>query len=176
MNKDYSSNNYCENCGSLKTEKYGSGRFCSEFCARSFSTKNCRKEVNDKISKSLKIGYKSGKISHKRNSVCAMAKKNHEEHLKRKVKISKNVILDITYDELEKYRKEHTVCEICGRTERSNTRPKNDKFKARKNNLTRDHDHTSNKFRGLLCMQCNIGLGWYEKYKNNIEKYLNKSE
>ena len=175
MNKDYGSNSYCENCGSLKTEKYGSGRFCSESCARSFSTKNCRKEVNNKISNSLKKGYASGKISHKRNSVCAMAKKNHEEHLKRKVKISKNVILDITYGELEKYREEHPACEICGRTERSNTRPKNNKFEGMKNNLARDHDHTSNKFRGLLCMQCNIGLGWYEKYKNEIEKYLNKS-
>ena len=80
MNKDYSSNNYCENCGSLKTEKYGSGRFCSEFCARSFSTKNCRKEINNKISKSLKNGYESGKISHKRisrtiNGIHAGAKK-----------------------------------------------------------------------------------------------------
>ena len=30
------------------------------------------------------------------------------------------------------------------------------------------------KFRGLLCSVCNRQLGWYEKYKNEIEDYLNK--
>lgn len=32
---------------------YGSGRFCSIKCARSFSTKNKRKEINEKVSKKL---------------------------------------------------------------------------------------------------------------------------
>lgn len=44
----------CENCSSLIFEKYGSGRFCSKKCAKAFSTKNRRQEINDKVSKKLK--------------------------------------------------------------------------------------------------------------------------
>lgn len=45
---------FCENCNSYITLKYGSGRFCSKKCARSFSTKNKRKTINKKISDRLK--------------------------------------------------------------------------------------------------------------------------
>jgi very-short-patch-repair endonuclease len=47
--------NSCENCSSLIYEKYGSGRFCSSKCARSFSAKVNREETNKKISKTLTI-------------------------------------------------------------------------------------------------------------------------
>ena len=39
----------CENCGSEHNGSYGSGRFCSTKCSRSFSTKNNRAETNEKI-------------------------------------------------------------------------------------------------------------------------------
>ena len=32
----------------------------------------------------------------------------------------------------------------------------------------------TNQFRGLLCSTCNRQLGWYKKYKKDIENYLNK--
>ncbi len=55
----------CENnCGKEHNGEYGSGRFCSDKCARSFSTKSKRKEINKKVSQSLK-GYRTipgGKI------------------------------------------------------------------------------------------------------------------
>jgi hypothetical protein len=44
---------FCENCGNECFESYGSNRFCSKECARSFSTKEKRKEINHKVSKSL---------------------------------------------------------------------------------------------------------------------------
>jgi hypothetical protein len=44
----------CENCKEKHDGKYGSGRFCSAKCARGFSTKNKRKEINNKVSKKLK--------------------------------------------------------------------------------------------------------------------------
>lgn len=44
----------CENCNIEHDGTYGSGRFCSSKCAKSFSTKNKRKEINQKISKKLK--------------------------------------------------------------------------------------------------------------------------
>jgi hypothetical protein len=44
----------CENCKSEHNGNYGSGRFCSKKCARGFSTKAKRKEINKKVSKTLK--------------------------------------------------------------------------------------------------------------------------
>lgn len=44
----------CENCNKEHDGTYGSGRFCSKECARGFSTKNKRKEINEKTSNSLK--------------------------------------------------------------------------------------------------------------------------
>ena len=38
----------CEDCKKEITIVYGSGRFCSAKCARSFSTKNKRQEINYK--------------------------------------------------------------------------------------------------------------------------------
>ena len=43
----------CENCGNEHKGNYGSGRFCSNKCARGFSTKNKRSLINDKVSKKL---------------------------------------------------------------------------------------------------------------------------
>jgi len=44
----------CENCNDEHNGKYGSGRFCTSKCARGFSTKSKRKEINKKVSKKLK--------------------------------------------------------------------------------------------------------------------------
>lgn len=43
----------CEKCECEHDGNYGSGRFCSQKCSRSFSTLVKRKEINDKVSKSL---------------------------------------------------------------------------------------------------------------------------
>lgn len=54
----------CENCQNDHAGKYGSGRFCSSKCARGYSTKSKRSEINNKVSKKLK-GHESwnkGKI------------------------------------------------------------------------------------------------------------------
>ena len=47
----------CKNCetnDAVKYSKYSIGEFCSRECARAYSTKEKRKETNDKISKKLK--------------------------------------------------------------------------------------------------------------------------
>ena len=44
----------CENCNNEHDGLFGSGRFCSKKCSRAFSTKNKRKEINEKVSKKLK--------------------------------------------------------------------------------------------------------------------------
>jgi hypothetical protein len=43
----------CENYGTEHNGTYGSGRFCSTECARGFSTKAKRKEINEKVSEKL---------------------------------------------------------------------------------------------------------------------------
>ena len=45
--------NICENCGCSHDGSYGSGRFCSSKCARGFSTKSKRTEINKKVSTAL---------------------------------------------------------------------------------------------------------------------------
>ena len=43
----------CENCQSLHNGSYGSGRFCTSKCARSFSTKLNRNAINEKVSRTF---------------------------------------------------------------------------------------------------------------------------
>lgn len=63
----------CENCDQEHDGSYGSGRFCSQKCARAFSTKKNRKEINQKVSNTFKAKanhrhcIKCGKIIRKCN-------------------------------------------------------------------------------------------------------------
>lgn len=52
------------------------------------------------------------------------------------------------------------VCAICGRTPSSNRK------------LSLDHDHSTGKFRGLLCVSCNTLLGLYENNAGALFYYL----
>ena len=54
---------YCERCGKLMSKKYGSGRFCSKFCANSKQHSN---ETKGKISASAKI---KGAVKHKKAGI-----------------------------------------------------------------------------------------------------------
>ena len=96
---------------------------------------------------------------------------NSKYTLYRSNKKGGKVILDITRQEFDEYAKIHTVCEICGRSLNETIR---DGSKIIPKHFCVDHDHATNKFRGLLCSVCNRQLGWYEKNKTRIEKYLNK--
>lgn len=52
------------------------------------------------------------------------------------------------------------ACEICGDTE----------------NLVIDHCHDTNKFRGVLCLTCNMGIGHLKENKDVIKKALAYAE
>lgn len=34
-----------------------------------------------------------------------------------------------------------------------------------------DHNHSTGKVRGLLCTDCNLAVGWYEKHEVNLDKF-----
>jgi len=50
----------CEYCTNPHDGLFGSGRFCSTKCARGFSTRSKRKEINEKVSLTVKEQVKNG--------------------------------------------------------------------------------------------------------------------
>ena len=72
----------CENCNCEHNGSYGSGRFCSCKCARCFSSKAKRKEINQKVSNTLKLKYKK---EPKRCKVCSkiLHRQNHSGYCKK---------------------------------------------------------------------------------------------
>ena len=185
----------CEKCGKHVEDAdiYGSGRFCSRACANTRKHSNATK---DKIRSGLakkttcfctycnkEFDTLTARASHEK-----LCKENpnrldnpstqHKDKLQRQVTLYKKIegantkiILDITNEELERYKQSHPVCEICGRTVEEATKW-DSKFAVK--SLCVDHNHANNTFRGLLCQLCNRQLGWYEKYKESINAYMSK--
>jgi len=55
----------CENCHGEHNGEFGSGRFCTIKCARGFSTKEKRKEINEKVSTTLSLKISKGILNPK---------------------------------------------------------------------------------------------------------------
>jgi hypothetical protein len=178
----------CEKCGKVSEEKFGSGRFCSRACANSRAhsaetKERIRQGVNKQTICSCQFCNKefvtlAAKASHERLCECNPNKLPNPASLRsgkqdRSVVLygANKVALDITYRELEQYRESHPVCEICGKAVQEVTKW-DSKFAVK--NLCIDHDHTTGKFRGLLCQICNRQLGWYENNREKINNYLDK--
>ena len=64
------------------------------------------------------------------------------------------------------FEKQKSVCKICGKT--VHKAPENSKDK--QNQAVIDHDHKTGELRGLLCHQCNVGIG---NFKDSIDRMLN---
>jgi hypothetical protein len=66
----------------------------------------------------------------------------------------------LTLDEVKELKEGN--CEICG-------------THAKK--MVIDHEHgTKGTYRGVLCQQCNVRLGWFEKNQAQINHYLKKDK
>ena len=155
------------------TEKYASGRFCSEKCARGFSNYKGRDiEFNNLIdSYEYECPYCGKKLKNSKSLKghigASHINEEREKQLNDNVVTSLGVMLNITNKELNDYKRNHKQCEICGKTIEM-IQNENNHFR----NLCIDHNHTTNEFRGLLCITCNSALGWFEKNEENILKYL----
>jgi len=70
----------CEYCSFEHDGKYATGRFCSSKCAKGFSTKAKRKEINEKVSKTIKNKLANGErvgfalLSNKIVKICPVCK------------------------------------------------------------------------------------------------------
>ena len=164
--------------------------YCSRSCANSHKlTDEQKKHISNGIRNSLK--YKiSLEIKHKIK--CPYCNNEYQENrlnyhiiycnknpnrkiksnVKRKYILRDGTELDKTYLEINDYLNTHKICEICGKTIDESISNKENKFKPKR--LCIDHNHINNKFRGVLCSRCNRQLGWFELYKDEIIKYLNK--
>jgi hypothetical protein len=90
--------NLCECCEGENNGNYGSGRFCSSKCARSFSTKSKRLLINEAVSKKLsKVPYKKvcnfceKEFETKRNKIkyCSIKCSNSHISDSRRINLSK---------------------------------------------------------------------------------------
>lgn len=89
---------YCKTKDAIKYSKYSNGKFCSKECARGYSTKEKRKEINEKISKYFK-GYKfpSRHFSDEKwNEINEKRKKNWDD------KILSSNYSDLSFERLKK--------------------------------------------------------------------------
>lgn len=176
----------CEKCGKVMTEKYASGRFCSKECARGFSnykgvynpiTKLKNETLKPVMTKDIEISdadYKCplcDRYYRTEYGVTQHLKKLHNEYYEDNCYVMRdNKSIGITHKNLKEYRKIHTKCEICGK-DVNNIRQEHNQFK----DLCIDHNHSTNQFRGLLCMTCNRALGWFEKNEQSVLQYLNNN-
>lgn len=131
------------------------GKYCSRLCANLGNMKGSRAERGVKICSTCKI------------------KKNIKEFYKNKIMYDGYQSQCIVCTEDKRCNKKYGVdskfrknkgCEICGLSKRK---------------FVIDHDHKTNKTRGILCLNCNLALGLLgdsiEKLKVAIE-YIEKYE
>ena len=115
--------NKCENCGKEHDGFYGSGRFCTSKCARGFSTKAKRSEINEKVSETLKKTHTKGypfanfseerriELHKKQSETLKEYHRKRKEHIKKIVpfeKWSKALIYEFLFEE------NGHICEKCG--------------------------------------------------------------
>ena len=127
----------CKKCG--ETDFYKSG-----------GCKNCVKARNNKYRaehpEEARARHKKYRAEHHEEH-CAYNKKHYAEHREEARAIALMCNYGITIEEYDNmFAAQNGICAICGK-------PQNGK------RLFVDHNHETDKVRGLLCQNCNIALG-----------------
>lgn len=109
----------CENCGSHHKAEYGSGRFCGSKCARGFSTKARRSEINQRVSRTLSSRFAAREVV---SSFCRPDV--HAKSVSSKKEIWARELMDAAFETLsyERMRKrvlleQENACAGCGLAE-----------------------------------------------------------
>ncbi len=123
------------------------------------------------IDKELSCFYPRNNRKKKYTSWCKDCLKVHRDKYAKRARVVRRCrMFNITEYELnELYRIHDSKCAICGIRE----------CDTKKGSLCVDHDHKSGKVRGLLCDDCNVGIGRLKdstENLNNAIKYLQKYE
>ncbi len=168
----------CQECGKefKKTNPKGWRKFCSRKCGnKNWHKKNKKyvyeynssKKIRDKINKNRREKYAIDE--NYRNEIKKKAKKYYQKNpcIKKRSRLRKYNLSIEDYEILLK--KQNYKCAICGYSDLNNKQffP------------MVDHCHITKKVRGLLCLNCNHGIG---KFKDDIEllknaiKYLRKNK
>lgn len=145
-----------------KSTRYVSSRTCYECSLIRARKTNKESYIRNKASISLK-----NKSKYKNNKEDILSKNKeyynvNKEYLSLKQSTSRYGITVDDYKDLQE--KCNNKCQICGQEETK--KHKNGKV----HNLSIDHCHVTSKIRGLLCSQCNRGLG---HFKDSTDLLLN---
>ena len=160
----------CEKCNIEHDGSYGSGRFCSSKCARSFSTENKREQINKKVSESLSgrkgwnnCGFKSGYDDRRFVADSEHAKKMNSLkvlNFKEKVKVT-------PFEELSKYtirnillNEYNNCCSQCGISEWNNK-----KLPLELDHIDGNNKNNSKENLRILCPNCHSQTDTWRRKK-----------
>jgi hypothetical protein len=126
----------CECCNEPIVEYYGSGRFCDRVCARRFSTKAKRSEINSRVSKKAKVNSHEktkhlrdpGVRQKRKDTILArygtedtfrltdLSKANIASRLEERKKYISNLPFDslTRHQKYKRLREQYNYCTICG--------------------------------------------------------------
>lgn len=161
-------NKLCKNCNQekkleLMVKKEGSYRFQCKECRNKIEREKILNDpaLREKERLRGKEKYQKNKEKH-----CQITKKYYNENLEWRKEVHLKNTYGITMDYKIKLREEQdNKCFICEKVF------ENDK------SAYIDHCHITKKVRGLLCHNCNSGLGYFKDTINNLKKaieYLEK--
>lgn len=99
-----------------------------------------------------------------RKSINAKAKQKYNTRRGWDYELRRNYGITVEdYDRM--FKEQNGRCKICGRHRTEQ------KFK-----LCVDYNHETGKVRGLLCHRCNVGLGFYENFREDLYDYLETTD
>lgn len=135
------------------------------------SKKDYNKEYYQKYKKQFKKQRRAYYLKNKEKELI-YAKQYRAKHKKHYSKLARTHNLRIKFGITEQdynkiIQKQKGTCAICKHKEKKIHHCTN-----KIQNLCVDHNHKTNKIRGLLCNNCNACLGWYENHKQNVDKYI----